>query len=220
MQKVNMDDEQKKTHDAGGGAGGYHPKEPVTPGQACPICNETRLLRSCSSCHLESYCSRDCQRKHWVVHKALCRSSQVAHNSDIIMDSGATHIVMNSGVPVQDRDNCPVDVGTSYRAHSAMLDDVLVLHGADGDLQEAPGVVQHGCPWSTPAHPHECERCRESGAVSSRWETVCGGNECDLCMPCTDSDCAAELHQALAHRGLAAIGMIGHCIEVCPRNSD
>ena len=215
-----MDGEKKTPQDAGGGAGGYHPTKPVTSERACPVCNETSLLRECTRCRRVAYCSRDCQRQDWRYHKALCQSSQVADNSGTIMDSGATHVITNSGVPVQDKDSCPVDVGTSYRAHSTMVDDVLVLHGADGDLQLTSGVVQHGCPWSTPAHPHACERCRESGAVSSRWETVCGGNECDLCMPCTDSDCAAELHQALAHRGLAAIGMFGHCIEACPKDSE
>jgi len=32
-------------------------------------------LQQCSACHTERYCSRDCQKQAWHVHKAACREA-------------------------------------------------------------------------------------------------------------------------------------------------
>ena len=37
-----------------------------------PQCDQVGTM-DCSSCHTVAYCSSDCQRKHWKVHKKTCR---------------------------------------------------------------------------------------------------------------------------------------------------
>ena len=47
---------------------------------ANPVCEHNRLLKSshisfkkCSRCKGPSYCSRDCQKEHWSLHKRTCK---------------------------------------------------------------------------------------------------------------------------------------------------
>ena len=44
--------------------------------QACGKTNKDLLV--CSSCQQASYCNRDCQVKHWKIHKPICKQLQVA----------------------------------------------------------------------------------------------------------------------------------------------
>ena len=41
--------------------------------QPCGNCYERRGTRRCLGCLYVMYCSRECQRVHWVVHKKICR---------------------------------------------------------------------------------------------------------------------------------------------------
>ncbi len=36
------------------------------------------ISRACSGCKLTAYCGRDCQKKHWPQHKAVCRARSQA----------------------------------------------------------------------------------------------------------------------------------------------
>ena len=39
----------------------------------CAACKQiTRNLKRCSRCHSTTYCSVECQRQHWILHKLLC----------------------------------------------------------------------------------------------------------------------------------------------------
>lgn len=46
-------------------------------GELCPVCGkaETASARfaDCSKCRVARYCSKECQRKDWVVHKLVCK---------------------------------------------------------------------------------------------------------------------------------------------------
>ena len=61
---------------SGGGGGGGRPG--VTPGavSALPTCagcgRKAARTKRCSACHSVHYCSTDCQRSHWRMHKAKC----------------------------------------------------------------------------------------------------------------------------------------------------
>ncbi|XP_022798811.1 uncharacterized protein LOC111336907 [Stylophora pistillata] len=57
--------------------GMYHPREVLErPYSGCTYCHRSRAavqyLRKCPSCHIASYCSKECQRKHRSKHKTLC----------------------------------------------------------------------------------------------------------------------------------------------------
>ena len=42
----------------------------------CEVGGDATTINYCSSCHLVAYCSKECQKAHWSVHKALCRASR------------------------------------------------------------------------------------------------------------------------------------------------
>ena len=57
----------------------YHPREVVERiYSGCTFCrrsgNNVSHLMKCSTCHIASYCSKECQSKHWQTHKALCEA--------------------------------------------------------------------------------------------------------------------------------------------------
>ncbi|KAH8674471.1 hypothetical protein BGZ60DRAFT_404089 [Tricladium varicosporioides] len=39
----------------------------------CIICNSSNA-KSCSSCHSISYCSLECQKSDWPLHKTICKT--------------------------------------------------------------------------------------------------------------------------------------------------
>ena len=57
----------------------YHPREIVERVYSgCTFCrrsgNNVSHLMKCSTCQIASYCSKECQSKHWQTHKALCEA--------------------------------------------------------------------------------------------------------------------------------------------------
>ena len=44
----------------------------------CVVCGKADHTRACSGCKLTAYCGRDCQKKHWPQHKAVCRARSQA----------------------------------------------------------------------------------------------------------------------------------------------
>ena len=57
--------------------GMHHPREVIQRFYSgCTFCrrsgDEVRCLKKCPTCHIASYCSKECQLKHWTTHKTLC----------------------------------------------------------------------------------------------------------------------------------------------------
>ena len=57
--------------------GMYHPREVVERVyNGCTFCRRSSdveiHLMKCPTCHIASYCSKECQRKHWPTHTTLC----------------------------------------------------------------------------------------------------------------------------------------------------
>ena len=46
--------------------------------QPCANCKLKVGSRLCSACHQIGYCSRECQKAHWKVHKAECKRHKSA----------------------------------------------------------------------------------------------------------------------------------------------
>ena len=56
----------------------------------CLFClKEVQGLQGCSRCGTARYCDRECQLKHWPVHKNSCRDSNDAEDSDEKLDMKA-----------------------------------------------------------------------------------------------------------------------------------
>ena len=47
---------------------------PVSCLSPCVVCGKADHTRTCSGCKLTAYCGRECQKKHWPQHKAVCRA--------------------------------------------------------------------------------------------------------------------------------------------------
>lgn len=41
-------------------------------GPRCANCSQIHDLKKCARCRKEFYCSKDCQTKHWKIHKSKC----------------------------------------------------------------------------------------------------------------------------------------------------
>ena len=79
--------------------GMYYPKEVVGRfNSGCTFCHLTERLRKCPTCHIASYCSKGCQRKHWPMHKTLCFALRSRYSvtvkvcSYVSMDKNVTQI--------------------------------------------------------------------------------------------------------------------------------
>ena len=47
-------------------------------GMVCAYCDaiaNKEPYKKCAKCRHAAYCSKDCQKKHWPVHKAVCKSA-------------------------------------------------------------------------------------------------------------------------------------------------
>jgi hypothetical protein len=56
----------------------------------CLCClKEVEGCSRCSQCRTALYCDRDCQLKHWPVHKNICQDSNNAENSAEKLDMKA-----------------------------------------------------------------------------------------------------------------------------------
>lgn len=42
-------------------------------GIACALCGKEGDLKKCGGCNVLNYCSKECQRAHWGVHKEQCK---------------------------------------------------------------------------------------------------------------------------------------------------
>ena len=42
---------------------------------ACVICGDTFNLQKCGRCKIVPYCGTDCQKRHWVAHKKVCKAT-------------------------------------------------------------------------------------------------------------------------------------------------
>jgi hypothetical protein len=71
--------------------------------QFCAACckaggTDSGNLKSCSSCHEVQYCSRECQRKHWKVHKPHCQ-----HRASTKTQTNDRHIAHEEVIAQADR---------------------------------------------------------------------------------------------------------------------
>jgi hypothetical protein len=60
-------------------AAAAHSRSMVTQVGACAACGANSsagaAFKKCARCKAVRYCSKDCQRTHWPVHKASCAAS-------------------------------------------------------------------------------------------------------------------------------------------------
>lgn len=66
--------------------GTQHPTEVVRLIEACNFCRHvSQNLKSCSKCKKATYCSKDCQSKHWLRHKHMCKLLNISYVVEVPM---------------------------------------------------------------------------------------------------------------------------------------
>ena len=51
--------------------------------RTCPVCQQANATKRCSRCNAVWYCSPECQRKHWTIHKPVCNSEFQSHQYEL-----------------------------------------------------------------------------------------------------------------------------------------
>ena len=82
--------------------GMYHPRDVVERiYSGCTFCrrpgDERKRLTECPTCHIASYCCKECKRKHWSTHKTLC----IALKSRYSVTVKIIPLVEPGGIPVR-----------------------------------------------------------------------------------------------------------------------
>jgi len=58
----------------------------MTPRMMCRCCAQAgplgKQLKRCAGCRIVTYCSRDCQKTHWTLHRPVCRLIQKWNNGN------------------------------------------------------------------------------------------------------------------------------------------
>jgi hypothetical protein len=191
LQIATMGDDDKGS---GFGTECYMPLRVHTPQRSCTGCMAAVCPKRCTNCK-SLYCTRECQRKDWKKHKAWCRANPCERKQSLT----DTQVLQQQEGEHEEKSAYPYEQAED----------------------ESSGVERSGCPWSTWAHPHDCQSCIEAGVLANRWHTPPGSGECDMCMPCSDEECILELQSAIDHGRMSGIGAHlthGHCINACPRD--
>ncbi|CAC5372905.1 unnamed protein product [Mytilus coruscus] len=82
--------------------GTQHPIDIVRLVEVCSFCRQiSQNLKSCSKCKKATYCSKNCQSKHWSRHKHMCK---LLNNSYVVKVKMAETEPNNIGVPPKDRE--------------------------------------------------------------------------------------------------------------------
>ncbi|KAJ7662102.1 hypothetical protein DFH06DRAFT_1471686 [Mycena polygramma] len=60
-----------------------------------PSCSDTHTnpKKKCANCHIAQYCSRECQRNHWQVHRGVCGPATSPHK--LIVDVFSSNLLMH-----------------------------------------------------------------------------------------------------------------------------
>lgn len=48
------------------------PRDTVKPSTCCYCRKMSKILKACMSCRIAKYCSKECQKGHWIQHKHMC----------------------------------------------------------------------------------------------------------------------------------------------------
>ena len=73
-------------------------QEAKTNPAQCVVCRKWSILSACSRCHLTVYCSRDCQKTHWKIHRQVCRSTIFLNNKNSNLKPPQSHQVDDSSL--------------------------------------------------------------------------------------------------------------------------
>ncbi|VDI38777.1 Hypothetical predicted protein [Mytilus galloprovincialis] len=77
-----------------------HPKDDVRLVEACSFCRHIfQNMKSCAKCKKATYCSKECQTKHWILHKHICKLLSSSYVVEVQMSE--TEINCLGGSPSQ-----------------------------------------------------------------------------------------------------------------------
>jgi ankyrin repeat protein/uncharacterized protein YjgD (DUF1641 family) len=172
----------------------------TTQAGACAACGTNSIptdaaFKRCSRCKAVQYCSKDCQRTHWPVHKASCAAATATGSGG---GASTTHVGGRAGTPA---------AGTLLQA--AKDGDVaelrrLVAAGINVDEQNAVGMT--GLHWAAGYGHVEAIRVLVELGANKDAKTVGGGT---------------PLHGAVGAGHLEAVKVLAECgANIAARDAD
>ena len=97
----------------------------------CSYCNAIAIrdyFKKCAECRRAAYCSKECQKKHWPVHKAVCKSAP-KESCSWKMKAGASLISLKKDTKHKVKVNCGNLVAESIKVcYLQLVHFVKVLH--------------------------------------------------------------------------------------------
>ncbi|CAL4124390.1 unnamed protein product, partial [Meganyctiphanes norvegica] len=114
-------------------------------------------IKSCSRCRLVQYCSKECQKKHFTIHKTLCRATAVTEDKSIeSLVSNTEDKSLELSVPKKNiyaiaKD--PIKAGMSWDDFRDQLTEIIVKK-MGRQPTELERIIIH--------LPRVCQICKES----------------------------------------------------------
>jgi len=126
--------------------------KPDDPSVALCVCGNPNNLRTCSACHVTSFCSRECQKREWPLHKQICRDEKAKVESfqeELEGKSADAAQILDSSLPVKAFDPSNLRFRVGDRVECIMGEElwatgrIVQTHYKEDDMEEmAPYQVK------------------------------------------------------------------------------
>jgi len=144
---------------------------------ACAICNGSANTKLCASCHSIPYCSRECQKADWPLHKTICKGLTTLPPRPSPSHKLAILFPVDSKEPQLIWINCEnrIDDDDGFAWERADIDSVLETKGVDptyGTFPERKQITRNA-PRGIDLSHTVTVICREAFLIDGSTPNIC-----------------------------------------------
>lgn len=127
---------------------------------ACSFCQAPGALKSCGRCRKATYCSKECQRMHWIIHKLVC-SAPEQKDSPVTVPNESSSLPLKPMGSTFHKPQAVVSDSSSKRFPSESTTKIEVHIDSDDELllEEVKDS-------------HSCTRCKKPANIICACESV------------------------------------------------